>query len=297
LAGRFRGYGLVLVAAAVWATMGVFYKTLMSAYSLPPLTIVFFRTSIAAVALFIFLGVWRRKALRIERRDWLLFLGFGAIGVAAFYAIYIYAITLAGVGVAAVLMYTAPVWVTGFSVLVLHEPLTGRKGGALLLALAGCALVGRLYALGELRFNWAGLLAGLAAGVTYGGYILFNKAVAQRGYSAWVAIAYGLGLGALFILPWQTWSQVSYVFKTPSLLFWLTVLGLAATLGGGVAFNAALRTVPASNASIVATVEPVIAAFLGWALLHEKMEGFQVLGAGLIVASVVWLQLPQPGRE
>ncbi len=290
--GGLGGYGLVLVAASVWATMGVFYKTLMGAYNLAPLTIVFFRALFAAVALFIFLGGWRRQELPLHRRDGLLFLGFGAIGVALFYVVYIYAITLAGVGVAAVLMYTAPAWVTAFSVAVLHEPLTRRKVGALALALLGCALVGRLYAWGQAQFNTVGLLAGLAAGLTYGGYILFNKAVADRGYSPWAAMAYGLGIAVVCIAPWQTLPEVGNVLQTPPLLGWLVVLGVVSTLGGGVAFNAALRTVPASNASIVATVEPVIAALLGWALLGETMEGWQLAGAGLIVTSVIWLQWP-----
>lgn len=293
LGERFSGYGLVLLAASLWATMGLFYKLLLGFYGLPPLAIIFWRVSIAAVALFIFMGGWRRKALHIKRRDWPLFLGFGLVGVAAFYVIYIYAIALAGVGVAAVLMYTAPMWVTAFGALFLREPLTRRKGGALALAVMGCALVGRVYDLADARFDWLGLLAGLGAGVTYGAHILFGKAAAQRGYSPWSVEAYALGLGALFILPWQAPPDLARVLATPPIFFWLLLLGLLPTLGGGIAFIASLRTISASNASIAATVEPVVAAFLGWLVLGERMEALQVLGAGLIVVSVVLIQLRQ----
>lgn len=62
------------------------------------------------------------------------------------------------------------------------------------------------------------------------------------------------------------------------------------TLGGGLAFNLGLRRVPASNASIVATLEPVIAAALGWAVWGERMEWPQVVGAGLVLGAVVVLQ-------
>ncbi len=282
------GYGLVILAAALWATMGLFYKGLMASFALPPLMLVFWRAAVAAGALFIFLAL-RRQPLRIARRDVVLFVGFGAIGVAAFYAAYIHAIDWAGMGIAAVLMYTAPVWVTLYGALVERETLTWGQALALALALAGCALVGRLYDGAGLRLNLRGILAGLVAGVTYGSYILFSKRAAQRGYSPWQALAYALSIGALCLLPWQ--SEVSLLpLREPRLALWLLVLGLVPTLGGGVAFNAALHIVSASHASIIATLEPVLAALLGWAVWGERLEVPQRYGALLILLAVIVLQ-------
>ncbi len=286
----FKGYVLVIIAAMLWATMGLFYKGLMSTYALPALTIVFWRAAIAAIALFVALLPHHRSDLRLPKRDWPLFLGFGAIGVAAFYAIYIQAISLSGMGVAAVLMYTAPVWVTLFSALFLGEKLSGRKVLALLLALAGCALVGKLTDITGATLNLPGILAGLGAGLTYGAYILFSKGAAQRGHSPWAALAYALALGALFLLPFQQPAEVLRPLNSPGMALWLLTLGLIPTLGGGVAFNAGLHHVTASNASIVATLEPVVAAFLGWAVWHEQLALLQLLGAGLILIAVMLLQ-------
>ena len=52
---RLRGYGLALVAAALWATLGLFYGRL-AAYGLSRLTIVFYRAALTATMLFIVLG-------------------------------------------------------------------------------------------------------------------------------------------------------------------------------------------------------------------------------------------------
>ena len=294
---RLRGYSLVLVAAGLWATLGLFYQ-LLAAYGLPSLTIVFFRAAIAALTLFLVMG-WRRGRGAVTaplRRDWPLFVTFGLFGVAAFYVVYIYAIDLVGMGMAAVLMYTAPAWVTLFSALFLGEHLDWLKGGALLLSCAGCALVSRAYDLVGVRLNLLGILAGLGAGLTYGLYTLFSK-VAQRRYTAWTTLAYALGIGALFMLPLQSPATLARALTTPALLFWLLVLGLVPTLGGGLAFNAGLRWVPASNASIVATLEPAIATLLGWAFLGEHLEAPQLLGAGLILAAVVVLQRENGGFQ
>ncbi len=287
--GRRQGYVLVIIAAALWATMGLFYKGLMAHYTLPALTIVFWRAVVAALALFLYLRL-RGIPWRIARRDVPLFLGFGALGIAAFYALYIRAIAWSGMGMAAVLMYTAPVWVTLYGALVLGEGLNRVKAAALGLALVGCVLVSRLYDESARSLNTAGILAGLGAGVTYGSYILFSRATARRGYAPWVAQAWALALGGLGLLPWQTAEGLLVPWRTPALAWWLLLLGLVPTLGGGVAFTAALRSVTASEASIVATLEPVLAAFLGWAVWQEQLDGVQLLGAGLILVAVIAIQ-------
>ncbi|MDW8068259.1 MAG: EamA family transporter [Anaerolineae bacterium] len=278
------GYGLVLLAAVLWATLGLFYKGL-AASGLPLLTIVFFRAGIAALVLFLVL-FWRdRASLRLNRRDALFFLAFGLVGVAAFYVVYIHAIDWAGMGVAAVLMYTAPVWVSLYSMLFLGERWTLWRGGVLLMAFVGCALVGRAYDLTGIRLNGPGLLAGLGAGITYGAYTVFSK-VAQRRHTAWATLAWALGIGAFFLLPLQSPPVLWRALTTPSTLFGLVMLGVVPTLGGGLAFNLGLRRVPASNASIIATLEPVIAAILGWAVWGERMEWPQMAGAALVLMAV-----------
>lgn len=286
----FRGYGLILLAAVLWGAIGLFYTALMTTYRLPALEVIFWRALIASAALFLIQGLRQRRALILHRRDWLLFLGFGLIGVAGFYTIYIQAIALTGMGVAAVLMYTAPAWVTVFSTCLFHEQLTARKVVALVLAVSGCALVGRVYDLAGVRLNLRGLLAGLGTGLGYSLYILFSKAATQRHYSAWTTMAYALGLGALCLLPLQNIAGLRHTLGSLPTLGWLLAMGLIPTLGGAVAFNAGLHHLPASNASIIATLEPVVAAFLGWAMLGETLDLLQMAGAGLILIAVVLLQ-------
>lgn len=292
------GYFLVMVAAAFWATLGIFYKNLITIYQLSPLTIVFWRASIAAVALIIYLGFRHKSELLIKKKDVPFFIAFGLIGVAAFFIVYIKAISLVGMGVAAVLMYTAPVWVTLLSAAFLRESVDRRKWIALLLAVAGSGLVGRVYDLEGVRLNFSGLLAGIGAGLGYGSYILFSKSAARRHYNPWTTLAYALGIGALFLLPTQTAADLTRVLTTPPALLWLLAIGLLPTIGGGLAFNAALHNVPASNASIGATLEPVIASILGWAIFAEHFEPFQMIGGVLIISAVILLQLNQrDGKE
>jgi drug/metabolite transporter (DMT)-like permease len=286
---RFRGYALALAAAVLWATLGLFY-TRLARYGLSLIAIVFLRASLGALLLLVSFAVARQPGLlRFERSDWLLLLGLGFFAVALYFA-YASAISLAGMGVAAVLMYTAPAWVTLIGLAFLGERMSWAKAVALVLAGAGCALVGKIYDLGNLRLNLPGILAGLATGLAYAIYIVLSK-VGQRGYSPWTVLFYALGLGAVFLIPLQEFTTVAYALTTARV--WLVLIGLAIvpTLGGGVAFNAALRELPASEATIVGTLEPAVAALLGWAFLGERLAAWQIVGAGLILAAVVVLQV------
>ena len=118
-------------------------------------------------------------------------LAFGLFGIAAFYIVYVTAIDLAGMSVAAVLLYTAPAWVALISAVFLGEKLTPVKLVAVTLAMAGCALVARVYDVRGLQLNWLGILAGLGAGLTYALYSVFNK-VGLRRHDGWTVLAYGL---------------------------------------------------------------------------------------------------------
>ena len=285
---RARGYVLVLTAATLWGTLGIIFKALINDFGLSHITIAFFRASLSAVILFATLAFRRPRSLCISWQDVPFFLAFGLFGIAAFYAVYITAIDLAGMSVAAVLLYTAPAWVAVISAIFLGEPLTKRKTLAVALAMIGCALVARVYDLRGLQLNGLGILAGLGAGLGYAFYSVFNKAGLRR-HDGWTVLAYGLLFGSVFLTPLQSFQLVLAAVQQPGAVIWLMALALGPTLGSGLAFNAGLRYVQVSSASVVATLEPVIASLLAFAVLGERLDPGQLLGGALILVAVMSL--------
>jgi drug/metabolite transporter (DMT)-like permease len=292
---QFLGNILVLAAAALWATLGVFYRNLITVFNLSLFAIVFWRAIVAAIMLWSFLLVFDRSRLRVERKDWWLFFALGFVGIAGFFIAYIFAIALTGMGIAALLLYTAPVWVTAYSTLALREKIDGRKAIPLILAVTGIFLVGHVLNLERVGVSLLGLVSGLGAGLGYAVYILLNKSAVQRGHSPWVISAYSLGLGGLVLTLFQSAEEQRLIISSPAVMVWLIILGIVPTLGGAVAFNTGLKYLPASNASIVATLEPVIATLLGWAIFAERVDFYHLAGGGLIIAAVILLQIPETG--
>lgn len=283
---RFKGFAFILLAALLWGSLGIFYKTLIGVYGLSPLTIAFFRAAFSAVFLLIGLMVLRPQWLRVEWRDLPLLVSFGLFGVAAFFFVYVSAIDLVGVAVGAVLLYTAPAWVTLISWRFLGESITPSQWVALALAFFGCALVAGIYDPAQIRLNGLGILLGLASGLTYGLYSVFNKAGVRK-YPPWTVLFYGMLIGALLLLLAQDLGDVTRALGSSGAVAWLVALALLPTLGSGVAFATGLRFVPVSSASVVANLEPVVAAVLAFLILGEVMAGWQMLGGALVITGAI----------
>ena len=58
-----------------------------------------------------------------------------------------------------------------------------------------------------------------------------------------------------------------------------------------------LKNVPTSKVATYAYVNPIVAVFLGWLVLHEKMDGWMFAGSVVIILSVVLVTGAKPKRE
>jgi DME family drug/metabolite transporter len=289
-----RGYFLVLVAASLWATLGVIYKYLAESYGMPPLAVAGLRAGLGGIILLAGLLALRRSWLRVNRAALRVALLYGVFGIALFYAAYINAILSVGVAVAAVLLYTAPAWVALLAWRFLGEQLTRAHLAALLLTLAGSALVAQVYQPGLLRVNALGILWGLLSGLTYALWSVFNK-VGVRHTNPWTLQCYGMLVGSAVLLLVQPLAPLAGALQSPATILWLLALALGPTVGASVAYAAGVRTVPVSVASLIATLEPVLAALLAYLVLGETLGAGQIAGGALILLAV-WLLRPRAAQ-
>ncbi len=290
------GYLLAVVAAVLWATLGILGKFLYR-YGADPLTVVTIRAIIAFVTLATILAVVDRlrregSLLRISRRDIPFFALYGLVGVTLNYVSYFYALRWTTVTTAVILLYTYPALVTLLAALFLGERLNWIKGLVLGMTFVGCCLVVQGYDPAALRLNLYGVLFGLGAGATAAVYSLFGKKALQR-YDSWTAVCYAFGFGALFLIILRSPQAILTVnYPWPA---WLAILALAwfPTLLAYALFTTSMKYIEASKASITATLEPVVASLLAYLFLGEVMEWPQLIGAGLVLGGIVGLQFSQ----
>jgi DME family drug/metabolite transporter len=274
------GYLCIALAAALWGSLGVVSRGVLAA-GVDPLELSVWRATIAG-ALFAVHAIARGK-VRVDRRDYPVLGLFAAIGVSMFYLSYLFAVRTGGAALAAILLYTAPAWVAIASALWLHEPMTRRKLVALATTLLGVAFVafGAGGGATGLRIGPTALGWGLLSGLAYASYYLFGKRYFVR-YEAATLFMYVLPLGALFLLP-----LVHFTPKSGATWGWIAFLGIVPTYVALQLYEAGLRRVEATRAVTVATLEPVIAAGLAYAVWGEALRPLGYAGAALVLAGVM----------
>lgn len=288
---RWRGPLFVAGAAGLWGSLGLVFKYLMTTYPLAPQNIGFFRAAVGFLAMLVLLGLGRRDLLRVSWRDFPFFAAFGFVAITVFFIVYPAAVDATTVSVAAVLLYTAPAFVTLLAWRFLGEPLTRHKMAALFLTFTGCFLVARAFDVAALRLNAWGLLLGIASGFTYGTYSIFGKFGLRR-YNPWTVMTYALGFGAIFLLPLQPVGKlIDLLASSRQALVLVLTMGIVHTAGAFGLYTAGLSIIPASVASIIATLEPVVAAALAFWLMDERLSPAQMAGGAAIIAGVLVLQM------
>jgi drug/metabolite transporter (DMT)-like permease len=296
-----RGYIIVLFGTTLWATTGILIKYLFTHFTITALPMALWRVTIVAVGLLILLALVAPRLLRIKTRDGPQFALYGFLGVAMHQVVWISSVQLNGAAVATVLVYTAPAFVAIFAVRLLGEHLTRKRVLALILSLLGVVLVARAYEIGAANVSGVGILVGVGTGLTYSAYTILSKR-AVLNYNSWTAMLWAFIFGAVFLVPLQflgalpflsaLYPPANFLPMQSEPLGWgvLAFLALVPTLGGFAAYTAGLTHLPAGVASIVATIEPVITAIIAYFLFGEVLNPIQLVGAALILGSVLMLR-------
>ncbi len=288
-----RGYIIVLSGTVIWALTGVVIKFLLTHYGLDTLTIAFWRVLIVTTFLLVSLLVIQPKYLRIAPRDLGVFIVYGVIGIGIHQIVWISSVQYNGAAVATVIIYTSPVIVAILAARFLRERMTRMKLVALVLTIGGCALVARVYDVRQIQLNGGGIAVGIASAFTFATYSLMGRFV-TRNYSSWTCLFYAFLFGFVFLLPVTLFSHSPI---PPNLMLdgWATLafLALVPTLGGFASYTIGLSHLPASVASILAAFEPVTTAIVAYFVFGETLDALQLVGAALILSSVVMLR-PAP---
>jgi drug/metabolite transporter (DMT)-like permease len=303
------GYALVVAAVVLWSLNATVAKIVVDSGGLSPLRLAEVRGTGAALVLFVGVALLRPASLRVSPREVGYLAVFGICGLAFVHFFYFTAITHLDIGIALVIQYLAPVLVALWARFFVHEPVRRRLWVALALALAGLTLVAQVWSGGG-TLDGVGVAAALAGAFAYALYILMAEHSLRGGRDVFSLLAWGFLFAAFFwafAQPWWTFprgiltSDVSLLgrlddFHAP---VWL-LIGYIVVFGTVVPFICmitALHHIPATRATVVAMVEPVLAGLVAYAWLGEELGPDQIVGGILVLAAIVLAQTARTGPE
>ena len=284
--GEVRGYFLIVVASVLWGTIGVLAK-FAYALGVQPDVLIGLRLMVGFGTLFCVLVLFARGSLRVDRRDALVLLVFGVVGVTLQRLSYFYAVSLTTATVAAILFYTYPVFLSLYAWLFFGERLTLWDVLAIVLTFVGVAFAVRVYDFTVLRADAVGVLFGLGSSAFFVVYFVLVRRLRSR-YASLTLTVFGDGIGALVLaplvvvsfsevvrFPWQVWVLVLMIAWFPSLLAYLL-------------YSHAVKYVKAKG-SVLSVMEPLSAAVFSTLLVGERFEALQLVGIALALSGVILL--------
>ena len=277
----------VLLGASLWGLIGLFNRHL-TAGGFSAQSIVAVRNIGGLLVLTAVLLVTDRKALRIQPRHLPWFFGTGVVSILFFTLCYFRCQQIASLAVAAILLYTAPAFVVILSAILWRDRLTGKKLLALVLAFLGCAFVSGILE-GGLQLTPAALALGVASGFFYGLYSIFAR-FALRHYQPLTVTYYTFvfaALGSLFLLrP----GEIAPAFHSGAMVLYILGLVVIATVLPYIFYTRGLAGVDSGRASILASVEPVVAALVGVIAFGEPLGWGVALGLVCMLLTVYLLR-------
>lgn len=274
----------IIAGAILWGFIGIFVNKLNGFSSADLLSI---RCLVTAILLFAFIAIKDKRLLKIKLKDIWMFIGTGIISFASYSFAYFASIRLTSMSVAAILLYTSPIFVMSMSILIFKEKLTIKKFAAVILAFLGCVFITGLGT--EDHISAKGLTVGLISGFCYALYSIFGK-IALKKYSTLTVTAYTFLFASIVAIPLSDFGNIYSRCDLNTAIF-LLIFALLTGLAPYALYTYGLSKTPAGKAAVLACVEPVTAALSGILIMHEAISLQTVLGIILVLSAVIVLQI------
>ncbi len=249
----------------------------------------------AALLLLIVVLTGRRARLAMPRHHWPRLLLYGLVGLGLLQSFYFEAIARIPIGLAILIEFLAPLWVALWARFAQKQAVRPILWPALAITLIGLAIVaGAQFE----DLDPIGLLSALAAGWCFAVYFIVGERLVAD-HDPFVVSFWGFAIAAagwmaasLFvaqIVPlWdidyrQVVTTAAVTLPMAALLLWIISLGTVVPFASE---TAAMRWIPATTVSVLAMLEPIGSAAIGWWWFDERLTAFQVFGAALVLAGI-----------
>ena len=258
--------------------VGIFVKGINN---METASILFYRLlfGLGAVVLYLKL-IGKLNELRLgKKRNYMLLLGvLNTITLFTYFSAFKYS----SLAVAVLLLYTAPVYVTLLSPLILKERITLKNIFALTLSISGIVLIvnpGEFMGISAEGSYLLGILCGLVSGLSYGCSIMTINYL-KEDYSGVAQMFWSTVVSLVLFLPFGVSVPAGVLFEN---LKTLVPLGIVATALAYMLYFSGVVHIKAQTAAVLAFLEPVSCIFFGYAVLGEPIYANTIEGCAFIL--------------
>lgn len=276
----------ILLAAFLWGLTGIFVRNLNAA-GLDNMQLLFFRSVITCLTLFVYLFITDKSKLKIALKDVWYFIGTGVLSFTLFGFCYFYTIQNASMSLAAMLLYTSPFFVMVMAAIFFREKITAAKILALLTAAIGCVMICGT----DKNTNISPFIifTGLSSGFCYALYSIFGR-VALKKYSSATVTVYTFffaAIASMFLTDFTVIKEVALV--NPGAILLAVIFAYISAFFPYIFYTQGLKNTESGKAAVMATFEAVVASVAGILVFGETLTIVATIGIALVLFSVFLL--------
>jgi drug/metabolite transporter (DMT)-like permease len=289
---KYSAVWLALLVTFLWSTSWVLIKRGLQ--EVPPLTFAGLRYSLAFLLLLPGLLHKREHVRALDRRSWIELIVLGVV----FYTLtqggqFLTLQRLDAIPFSLMLSFT-PLLVSLIGMLTLSEKLRTFQWIGIALSLLGAAIFfGRVHALSGSGIGF--LLAGLTLGANAISSLLGRAVNRRHRISPLVVTPISMGVGGVLLLAIGLGTQGLPRLSAVSwgIILWLAVVNTALAF---TVWNHTLRTLSASQSSVINNTMVIQIAILAWIFLGESLTVLQIVGLGVVAAGTLLVQYRRAAR-
>ena len=287
-----KGILLALLAGILWGITGPLGQFLFDEKTIAPEWLVSCRLSVSGTVILLGMFVKRRWEIFTiwkDKKDAVHMVIYSVAGMMAVQYSFFVAVEASNGGTATVLQYTNPVMIILYLALFQKVRPKSKEVVAVLLALAGIFLLSTNGNLHTLVITPKGLFMGLLCAVFTCFYSMLPRRLMEK-YDEVMVCGWSMFIGGIVLAiwknPWKIGAGADYQV-------W-GLFGMLVLFGTVIPFIASLKAIMLSGpmyANVLASIEPVVASFLTFLFLGTTFGGFEILGFGCIILTIVMLSL------
>jgi drug/metabolite transporter (DMT)-like permease len=285
---------LLVLLATLWGGSYTFIK--LGVATIPPITLIAGRTSIAALVLLVVMR-WRGLGLPADAATWRRFLFQACLNSVVPWTLIAWGERTVDAGLATILNSTSPIF-TFFLTLVVAGQQTPpmRKLFGVGAGMAGICLIVGVQAFDSLGDQLVAQIAIVVATICYAGAAVFGRGFA--GLDPMAPAAGSLVCGAAILVPASILVDRPWTLS-PSMISIVALLALAlfSTAIAFVIYFRLIRTLGSVGTTAQAYLRVPIGVGLGVLLLGENLSASAWIGLGCVVAGVAAMTIPARHRR
>lgn len=281
------GVIFIFLAACGYATVALFGRWIFD-HELPMYAVLTWRFAGAALIFHLWKFYSCRQPVPFKAKSACFLMGMFADALQT--SLFFFSIAYVGASIAALLLYTFPLFVFLIQRFFFHEPASKIQWISLSLSLTGCLFI--INPFQEISFssdNFQGIWFGLATGLTYAFYLCFGahftKTIPPTASAAYLTS----GAAISFFLITLTRGELLFP-SLPSEWLLSFLIVLIATVIPLFFLVKGMQLLGATQTALLFTLEPIVTIIFAVLFFNESLVGTKIVGSLLILSSAVLIQ-------